>query len=165
MAWINIISIILPASCIASLAVLLYAQQNFVTNDYELALELQGSPEIPTPEVWALLADTTLTLALFIRGYGGYRSWSALGGSVLPEIYLVVLLAARFWAAGQSPFWADHLRLHAAALYAVRFCCGLVASVYSAYMLPMGRMFWLGPARVFLLGTLAWSQPLYRLAA
>ncbi|ETS75042.1 hypothetical protein PFICI_13526 [Pestalotiopsis fici W106-1] len=165
MAWINIISIILPASCLISLAVLLHTQQSVITNDYELVPDLSNSPEIPAPEVWALLADTALTMALFVKGHGGYKSWSALAGSVLPEIYLVVLLAARFWVGGQSPFWADHLRLHAAALYAGRFCCGFVASIYSAYMLPISNMSWLGPARILLLGTLVWSQPLFKLVA
>ncbi|KAI0170555.1 hypothetical protein BJ166DRAFT_198151 [Pestalotiopsis sp. NC0098] len=156
MAWINIISIILPASCVASLSVLLYTSQWAAAQDENL----HNPPAIPASEIWALLADTTLTMALFLRGFGGYKSWWALGGSVLPEVYLVVLLAARALAGGQSVFWADHLQSHSAALYAIRFSCGFVASVYSAYMLPMGNMFWLGPARVFLLGTLVWAQPL-----
>lgn len=109
-----------------------------------------------------MTADTALTISLFLRGFGAYKSWKALG-SVLPEVYLVILLVARNQLIGSESFWAAHLQLHSVALYAVRFSCAVVAVVYSYIMSPATRSIGLGGARLLFLGTLVVAQPLQQL--
>ncbi|KAH6657014.1 hypothetical protein BKA67DRAFT_553976 [Truncatella angustata] len=159
MAWIQIILIILPASCFVSLAGLTYTFLGHSLHDYTTLADNQAHAAIHIPETLALTADTLLSISLFIRGFGAYKSWKGLG-SVLPEVYLVVLLAARAWFAAESPFWTAQLQSHSAALYAVRFSCAVVAAGYSYYMRPGRRSIGLGAARLLLLGTLIWTQPL-----
>lgn len=78
--------------------------------------------------------------------------------SLLPELYLVVLLIARrFLAYNVDDLWAAETERHSAGLYIVRFCCAVVAAVYSFYYQRTVGSFVLGAVRTGLLGTLVFT--------
>ncbi|KAK6070133.1 hypothetical protein SCUP515_08617 [Seiridium cupressi] len=164
MAWIHILMVILPLSCFISIAAVASNILYQSLNDYDYVHDAPGETHIPVHaaalEALALTADTALSIGLLLNRVGAYNSWRAFFGSVLPEVYLVIILAARSWAIAQSSHWAGHLELHSAALYAVRFSCAVIATGYSWYMAPGWLSGWLGPARLLLLSTLILVQPL-----
>ncbi|KAH8664188.1 hypothetical protein BX600DRAFT_463939 [Xylariales sp. PMI_506] len=105
-------------------------------------------------ETLALVADTSLTFMFFIRGIGGYKNWKALN-SVLNEVYLVIILMGRHWAAAQNLEWAIQLQTHSAILSTTRWLCALVAVVYSLIKDRSNRSVYISVARTVLLTTLA----------
>lgn len=104
-------------------------------------------------ETAALIADTTITFGLIAYSFGSYAGWGSLD-SVLPEIYLVLLLVGRRWTAAEMPDLSAHLQLHSALLYGVRWVCAVLASTFSTIHSPKPFNVYLGTARVVLLTTL-----------
>jgi hypothetical protein len=97
-------------------------------------------------------------MGLVVYRVGNYGSWKSLG-CVLPEFYLVLLLATRGFVNPLSE-WSAILQLHSAALYVVRWCCALIAATYSMYWRPGVLSFVLGTARVVFLTSMVLAQPL-----